>query len=418
MTISAAAGEPVLPLTDWERSVDDLLQLSHVIAPHELPGLVARQASVFGAMDAVIYLADLQQVSLVPFLGSAAAAMGQVDTLPVDSTMAGRCFQRIEVVHQEEATGTRVWLPLLDGTERLGVVAVTLRGLAPDPGTAMYVRLTRFVSLVAELVVTKTFYGDTIVSTRRVEPMSLASEIQWGLLPPLTFACDQLVLAGALEPAYEVAGDSLDYAVDEGVARFAVFDGMGHGLRSAQLAVLAVSAYRHARRAGRSLPVTAQQVDSALAEGFAGEGFVTAVLAELDTDTGLLSWVSAGHPEPLLLRDGHLVRSLHVEPGLPFGMDVGTENRYDVGTEQLQPGDRVLLFTDGVTEAPSRTGARFGEQRLVDLLSRNLAGGLPAPETMRRVVRSLLEHQEGRLDDDATLLLLEWRTDGSTRLLP
>jgi serine phosphatase RsbU (regulator of sigma subunit) len=81
-----------------------------------------------------------------------------------------------------------------------------------------------------------------------------------------------------------------------------------------------------------------------------------------------------------------------------------------LGREQLEPGDCVLLYTDGVTDARAPDGAFFGEQRLVDLIVRNLAAGLPAPETMRRVVHALLEHQQGRLDDDASLLLLQWPT--------
>jgi serine phosphatase RsbU (regulator of sigma subunit) len=81
------------------------------------------------------------------------------------------------------------------------------------------------------------------------------------------------------------------------------------------------------------------------------------------------------------------------------------------GSEQLEPGDSVLLYTDGVTEARSPAGDFFGERRLVDLIVRNLAAGLPAPETMRRVVHALLEHQQGRLDDDASLLLVQWPTN-------
>jgi serine phosphatase RsbU (regulator of sigma subunit) len=251
--------------------------------------------------------------------------------------------------------------------------------------------------------------------------MGLAAEMQWSLLPPLTFACRRVTVAGALEPAYEVAGDSVDYAVDAGCARFAVFDGMGHGLQSAQLAVLAIAAYRNARRSGRSLPDTARIIDTAVASVFGGDAFTTAVLAELDTDSGMLHWVSAGHPEPLLLRGGRMIRSLHVEPGLPFGLAAALGDPavpMAVGSEHLEPGDRVLLYTDGVTEARSPTGDFFGLERLVDLLVRNLAGGFPTPEVMRRVVRSLLEHQQGQLDDDATMLLAEWRTGEADILLP
>jgi serine phosphatase RsbU (regulator of sigma subunit) len=88
-----------------------------------------------------------------------------------------------------------------------------------------------------------------------------------------------------------------------------------------------------------------------------------------------------------------------------------------IGAEQLEPGDCVLFYTDGVTDARSPTGEFFGEQRLADLIVRNLAAGLPAPETMRRVVHALLAHQLGRLDDDASLLLVQWPTN-PTAVLP
>lgn len=78
----------------------------------------------------------------------------------------------------------------------------------------------------------------------------------------------------------------------------------------------------------------------------------------------------------------------------------------------------MLLYTDGVTETRSPDGDPYGVDRLVDLLARNLAADLPTPETMRRVVRSLLAHQQGQLVDDATLLLAEWRTGTEQALLP
>ncbi len=258
----------------------------------------------------------------------------------------------------------RVWLPLLDGSERLGVLTV-VAGQEATAHPELLVRLRRFAALAAELVMTKTMYGDTLVQLRRSRQMGLAAELQWSLLPPLTFACDQFTIAAALEPAYQVAGDTVDYAVDAGRARLAVFDGMGHGLHSAQLAALTVAAYRNARRSGGSLAETARTLDEALLAGFGGEAFTTAVLAELDTDTGRLEWVSAGHPEPLLLRGGRLVETLHVDPAPPLGLGhsadpTGPADLVAVGSEQLEPGDRVLLYTDVVTEARSPDGDFFG----------------------------------------------------------
>jgi hypothetical protein len=289
----------------------------------------------------------------------------------------------VQILTQELAGGRlRLWLPLLDGSERLGVVTV----VADDPQATqrpeLMARLRCLAVLAAELVMTKTLYGDTIVRLRRTAEMGLAAEMQWSLLPPLTFACDRVSIAGALEPAYQVAGDTVDYAVDAGCARVGVFDGMGHELQSAQLAALTVAAYRNARRSDRGLTDTVRTIDEALLAGFGGEAFTTAVIAELNTDTGHLEWVNAGHPEPLLLRDGKLVKTLHAEPAPPLGLGhsadpAGPADPVAVGSEQLQPGDRVLFYTDGVTEARSPDGDFFGPDRLIDLISRNLAGGLP-----------------------------------------
>lgn len=414
------------PLNPAEQAVDALLREAHLAGGHDLPDLVGRHATDLGGVDAVLYLADLQQRVLVPFLPERPSHDQQQGPLGIDSTVAGRVFQQMQMQTQQaeadEAGPVRVWLPLLDGTERLGVLAVTVpdaEALEREDGL-LGVRLSRFASLVAELVMTKTLYGDTIVRLRRTRQMALAAEIQWSLLPPLTFADDRVTVAAGLEPAYEVAGDSVDYAVDADTARLAVFDGMGHGLASAQLVSLVVAAYRNARRARLSLIETAEHMDAAVTEIFGGESFATGLIGELDTVSGLFTWVSAGHLEPLVLRGGRMVRTLTSDPALPFGLGhnlSGPVPASVVGTEQLQPGDLLLLYTDGITEARSPDGEFFGLDRLVDLVVRNLAAELPAPETMRRVIRELLEHQSGDLTDDATLLLVDWR-GGPTDWLP
>ena len=417
----AAAGPTAVPTDDasWSsrlaHGIDQLIQVSHVASPDELPGMVGAAAEVFGGEDTTIYLADLQQRVLVPFHRSDAVSHDEnPHVLGIDATVAGRAFRHMQRLTQASAIRggpdqVRAWVPLLNGTERVGVLGVVLPAVALDDETGM-VSLHRFASLVAELVVTKTLYGDSIVRARRTSRMALAAEIQWSLLPPLTFANHSVTVAGGLEPAYEVAGDSFDYAVDAGIARFAIFDGMGHGIVSAQLISLVVAAYRNARRAGQSLAETAAHIEGAVNDVFRVESFATGLLCELNTTRGLLTWVSAGHHEPLLLREGRLVRPLQVEPLLPMGLNnnLGPTSTPSVGTEQLQPGDMLLLYTDGVIEARSPDGEFFGQDRLVDLVARALAAELPAPETMRRVVHALLEHQAGDLDDDATLLLVEW----------
>jgi len=415
----AGAMRPSAGATAWqslvEHGTDHLLHVSHVAGPDDLPSMVADAAAIFDARGTAIYLADLQQRVLVPFQ---TAGRRHHDEFPhvlgVDATVAGRAFQQMQRLTQAASTPSevdrvRVWQPLIDGTERLGVMSLTVPAAALGDDAGMR-RLDRFTSVVAELVVTKTTYGDSIVRVRRTSQMTLAAEVQWSLLPPLTFANHSVTIAGALEPAYEVAGDSIDYAVDAGIARFAIFDGMGHGIVSAQLISLVVAAYRNARRAGQSLSETAIHIESAVNKVFHTESFATGLLCELDTTRGLLTWISAGHHEPLLLREGRMVRALEVEPMLPLGLNqqLSRTAPASIGTEQLQPGDMLLLYTDGVIEARSPRGEFFGVDRLVDLITRNLSAGLPAPETMRRGVHALLDHQAGDLDDDATLLLIEW----------
>jgi hypothetical protein len=399
----------------FDLALDRLIRGSQVASPDGLPELVSDAAGDFGSEDTLIYLADVQQRVLVPFLSPVGHHHDTyADPLGIDSTVAGRAFQHTRLLSQSAAAGqagerTRVWLPLLAGAERLGVLGVTVSSQALDDSEGMR-RLEQFTSIVAALVMTKTLYGDSIVRTRRTNPMTLAAELQWSLLPPLTFISSSVTVAGGLEPAYEVAGDSLDYAVDAGIARFAVFDGMGHGLVSAQLISLVVAAYRNARRLGQSLTETAGHIESAVTEVFADDSFATGLVCELDTTSGRLTWISAGHLEPLLLRGGRFVRTLHVEPMLPLGLNQALAQGVTaaVGSEQLEPGDLVLIYTDGVTEARSPNGEFFGQDRLVDMVLRNLAAGLATPETMRRVVHALLEHQAGHLDDDATLLIIEW----------
>jgi serine phosphatase RsbU (regulator of sigma subunit) len=293
----------------------------------------------------------------------------------------------------------------------LGVLAVTLPiGQASrDADADQHAALNRFAAVAAGLLWAKIPFGDTLVRLRRRSDLGLPAELQYSILPPLSFASDAVTVAAALEPCYHVAGDAIDYSVDDGRTRLAVFDGMGHGLHSAQCAVFTVAAYRTARRTGESLPESLHSIDEALTAGLGGEIFTTAVLAELDTRTGALQWVNAGHPEPLLLRGNRLVRVLETDPRPPLGLGHLLDSQTaDIGREQLEPGDVVLLYTDGVTEARAPGGDFFGVERLVDLIIRHFAGGLTAQETMRRVVRELLAHHDGQLTDDATLLLVQW----------
>jgi serine phosphatase RsbU (regulator of sigma subunit) len=385
------------------QALDQLASDAELAAPHELAALLDRCARNLGATGATAYVVDLQQHVLQPLVPHEAAPG---EALDVDATLAGRAYQTLQVQQQDEDGGTRIWLPLVSGTQRLGVLSALLPGEAEGDRLAS---LSRLAAAAAALVVAKTPYGDTIVRLRRRDHIGVASELHYSILPPLSYASRAVTVSAALEPCYEVAGDAVDYSVDPGRTQVAVFDGMGHGLHSAQCAVFTVAAYRSARRSGLGLVDTMTSIDEALVTGLGGELFTTCVLVDLDTESGRLTWANAGHPYPLLLRGGKLVKTLETEPRPPLGLGELVPEEHVVGQEQLEPGDMVLLYTDGVVEARSPDGEFFGVDRLADLVRTQLAGGLSAPETMRRVVRELLAHHEGQLTDDATMLLLEWR---------
>lgn len=140
---------------------------------------------------------------------------------------------------------------------------------------------------------------------------------------------------------------------------------------------------------------------------------MTGVLAELDLDRGVLRTLCAAHPAPLLVRAARSLGELVTDPGVPLGFG-GRED--SIVETSLEPGDRLLLFSDGVVEARSPAGEFFGTERLIDLLVRQESYQQPPPETLRRLIVAVLEHQQGALQDDATLLLLEWAGDSGAVL--
>ena len=386
----------------------DLLTDARFAVPDAVPGLVADHARRRGALDAAVFLVDYEQRVLTPL-----PRPGGPDrqAVAVEGTLAGRAFSTMNP--QWNADATLVWVPMVEGNERLGVLGFELApgaGLEKDERFLDGVR--RLTAEAAELIVAKGAYGDFFESYRRLQPMSVASELAWQLLPPLTFGCDGLVISGALAPAYDVGGDSFDYGVDDRTARMAVFDAMGHGLEAGLLATVAVATYRNCRRRQLKLSETVAFVDETIQMRFGAERFVTAVLGELDLASGRFCWYRCGHPAPLLLRGSKVVKNLWGDGGQPLGLGAPGEE----AEEALEPGDQVVFFTDGVTEARAPDGTFFGVDRLADLVSRASAGGNPVPETLRRLVHSILDHQAGDLQDDATAVLVEWQGRGKESL--
>ena len=388
-----------------------LLSRSHLMPPGSVSAELAQAARFLGVSRVQVYLADLQQRHLAPLASGDGRAP---EVLAIDSTLAGRAYQTVTIQSGRAGEAHQLWIPLIDGTERLGVLGLTVA----DCGEPMLARYRTLASLAGMMIAAKYRTSDTYAQVQRTAEMALQAELVWAFLPPRTFATSQVLVCASLEPAYQAGGDAFDYALLRDHLHVSVFDALGHDLAAGLLASVGLASCRSTRRAGGSLASIVAKADHAIARQF-GEGrFVTALLCDLDLPSGLLSWIPCGHPPPLLIRGNRTVKELARPPQLPLGL-AGLDNRQGTDneapappfTEKLEPGDRVLLYTDGVTEGRAADGTEFGIRRLSDFIIRHCSAGLPVPETMRRLNRAILDYQHGRLRDDATAVLVEWQPD-------
>lgn len=373
--------------------------------------MVRVQAAPYGLHDIQIYLADLQEDVLRLLTGKGLDARQEAEqqetNLEVESTLAGRAFQNLKALHEAGAGRNRWWEPLLDGFDRIGVMRIDLDDAVEDARPVM----RQLASLVTMMIVTKRPYSDSYIQLRRTQPMNVAAEMQWNLMPPRSVANDRVTISAALEPAYAIGGDVFDYSLADDNAHLKIFDAMGHDVAAGLAANLALAACRNSRRQGVGLMDIGPVVEKTLIEWHGDDTrYVTALLLDLDTHTGELTWVSYGHHPPVVLRGGCWAGLLSCpNPGAPLGTGLGLEAT--LCHDKLNPGDRLILYTDGITEARNRDGEEFGLDRFMNYIIQQNAEGLPVPETLRRLVHAMMAHHEGQLRDDATVVFLEWHGD-------
>jgi hypothetical protein len=391
-----------------DRMLVSLLDLGGQATLERLPSLVGQHLPAAGIRACLIYLADLQQtrMRLLPDLDAPVPEGNDKppEELRIDSTYGGRAFQEDRILRHRDENGRGCWwVPLRNGAERLGVLHV----LADRPDDVDEQLVRALAAMVALFVASKRAFSDAYPRLVRSRPMNVAAEMLWHLMPPLTFANAEVTVAGVLEPAYEIGGDAFDYALADDIVHLAIFDAMGHDLAAGLAANLALATSRSLRRRGEDLAANSEGIESLLLKEL-GEScrFVTAVMADFDLRTGVLTWVNRGHPPPILIRGGRWIAALDCPPAPPLGL--GLDQPVTVCREQLEPGDRLLLYTDGIIEAGSHQGKEFGVARFVDFILRHCAARLPVPETLRRLIKDVLDHHDGRLHDDATVLLTEW----------
>jgi serine phosphatase RsbU (regulator of sigma subunit) len=390
----------VKPFREGTRSyIGDLARALDDGPPYEFAEALLRHLhQVAGATACTILLADYEEQTLMPVPGKGNAST--TGEYRIDGSAAGRAYLEQEATVTPAGNGHVGYFPVSMRAERLGVLEIDL----PDDDPALMVCLSDIAQFLGYAIVAARRYTDRFERIRRRRELDLAAEIQWELLPVLAYDAEQFAIAGSLEPAYEIGGDTFDYAVAEDTLTVSVTDAMGHGLRAAMLGSLAVTALRNRRRQGDGVVQQVEQASERLSEQFGGEQYVTGLIMRVDLHTGAAVIVNAGHPPPMLLRGGRMHR-IPLDPDPPMGMFPGTVYRPD--HVDLEPGDRLLLFSDGLTEARPLGGDAFGERHLSDRVRET--ADLSPSEVVRVLTNAVLDHRAGQLADDATAVCLDYR---------
>lgn len=366
-----------------------------------VPVVAARLSEMVGAREVHFLITDFSGRAVVRLTstdrveGARSRGGEQAETMPLAGTVHGRVLRTQQADVQRVDDGARVIVPVTNRGDAIGLLELVLPALPSAPDVAT---IETAAHALAYVLVAARRHTDVYEWGMRTTPFTLAAEIQRRLLPA-AYTCEagQFTLAGWLEPAAEVGGDTFDYTLDRDSLQLSITDAVGHHVASSLLATLLVGSLRNARRKGLDLAAQAGYANDSLVENSAPGQFVTGQLARVDLHTGAAVIINAGHTLPLRLRGGAVEEiALRVTP--PFGVLPGAT--FEVQPLPLEPGDRIVFLTDGMLE---RNAA-----------SLDVAAALAETAELhpREVVLSLgaavLHATGGNLRDDATMVCLDW----------
>ena len=319
----------------------------------------------------------------------------RVETLPLDGTRYGQVLRTQQADVEAVGDGARMLAAVTDRGDAIGLLELDLPRY---PSADEVLDICSAAHALAYVVIAARRHTDVFEWGQRSSPFALAAEIQRRLLPA-AYTCEagQFTLAGWLEPASAVGGDTFDYTLERDSLQVSITDAVGHQVQAALLATLLVGSLRNGRRRGLDLGEQARYANDSLAENSVPGQFVTGQLLQVDLATGTAAVVNAGHVFPLRLRHGR-VEEVRLQIEAPFGVLPGKS--FQVQPFPLEPGDRIIFLTDGMLErnaASLDVAAALAE-----------SAGLHPREVVHELGAAVLKATGGDLKDDATMVCLDW----------
>jgi serine phosphatase RsbU (regulator of sigma subunit) len=315
------------------------------------------------------------------------------EAVSIATSDAGRALRTQELVVMDD--GRTVHVPVSVRGEAVGVLAVALRH---EPSEDELLHLQAIGHAFAYIVASTRRHTDLFEWGQRSRDLNVAAEIQRRLLPAFTCECWPITLAGWVEPAFEAGGDTFDYTVDDTGMTVTLTDAMGHGISAALVATLTTGVLRNERRRSSSVAAQVAAANATLFERSRDDEYVTGVFLDLPTDGRPPTVITAGHPVPWRLRDG-VAGPVHLEQAMPLGLFA--ESAYVPLPIDFQPGDRLLLVSDGVVDTLEGTTTS-----VADLLVSS--ADLHPREAVQVLTSTVVRVQGGSPRDDATAVCIEW----------
>ncbi len=373
--------------------VVDATQVLNEVPPHLVAEQLVIEASRIAGVSVALYVVDVDGSRLRRLAGSDDFPLELQEPLAVGPEIAPDALSELHGRFQS-------MLP------RCEPVPMWLRGRAI--GVLVAIRSPR--EPLAEIARQGTaalelagVYTDVFEVARRRRKTSPAAEIQLNLLPPRNARIAGGELAGSLLPSYDVGGDWFDHVENRDGTWLATVDTNGTGPEAAAMGSVTLGALRAARRTGAGIEQAARDMDRVVREvGHAG--FVAGgIVAHWHAPSGILRWVTCGHPPPLLAGPDDLVEELDSHNHPSFGRG---ERRqlFRADERELRQGDRLVLYTNGVSERRTASGGRLGFDGIRRAVRE--AGGRSAAATARAIQRAVTDASPHPIGDDSAVLVL------------